>query len=266
MKRTLTHFAQFALVLVFMSITFSSVEAQKPKPKPSPTPVSKEDQLFDAIENGDLSAVQKLVTSGVNVRDSKNFYDETPIIVASQAAFGENGIKIMQAIIKAGADLETDGACALYQAASGVDAEALNLLLKAGVDVKSRCDSKTALFNANVQNIKFLIGLGLSPNDTDWSGRTPLFEILRPEQVSALLAGGAKVNVSDEDGDTPLINAAAMGDIEVIQLLLTAGADINAKNKRGLTALGKALENQRINPRDKIWPETIKFLRSKGAR
>ena len=57
-----------------------------------------------------------------------------------------------------------------------------------------------------------------------------------------LIERGAKVNVVDKLGMTPLLWAAAMdfGDPAMIELLLKAGAKPDARNRDGLTALDLA--------------------------
>jgi uncharacterized protein len=49
----------------------------------------------------------------------------------------------------------------------------------------------------------------------------------------------ADVNHVDRLGMTPLLYAASIdfGNSEMFEMLLSAGADVNAKNKEGLTAL-----------------------------
>jgi len=61
----------------------------------------------------------------------------------------------------------------------------------------------------------------------------------------AQLAEGADVNARDCDGDTALVLAAERGHIELVKVLLKNGADVNAKNLNGVTALMRAAENNR---------------------
>ncbi|MBO7411863.1 MAG: ankyrin repeat domain-containing protein, partial [Ottowia sp.] len=56
-------------------------------------------------------------------------------------------------------------------------------------------------------------------------------------EVDALLAAGARVNASDEDGATPLICAARAGHAGIVRALLAARAVVDAKDWGGATAL-----------------------------
>jgi ankyrin repeat protein len=61
------------------------------------------------------------------------------------------------------------------------------------------------------------------------------------EGVKTALALGADVNAVNQQGDTALHSAAAQGFNSVIQLLVDHGAHLSVKNKRGLTPLSVAL-------------------------
>ena len=55
--------------------------------------------------------------------------------------------------------------------------------------------------------------------------------------IAALIAAGADVDARDEHGQTALMNAARDGRADVAQLLIAHGADLNHRAKYNLTAL-----------------------------
>jgi ankyrin repeat protein len=65
--------------------------------------------------------------------------------------------------------------------------------------------------------------------------------------VKALLANGADINAQNSDGDTALIFAVRGGHIDVVKALLDKGADINAKNSDGDTALILAVRGGHVD-------------------
>ena len=74
--------------------------------------------------------------------------------------------------------------------------------------------------------------------------------MVRASFSSALLDAGAKVEVPDAAGMTPLMLAVANDrqDIDAIRLLLARGADVNAKSLAGETALDWAVEDRDETP------------------
>ena len=55
-----------------------------------------------------------------------------------------------------------------------------------------------------------------------------------PESIRAMLECGADINARDNDGQTALMNA---NDEDCIKVLIEAGADVNAKDNDGWTPL-----------------------------
>jgi uncharacterized protein len=73
----------------------------------------------------------------------------------------------------------------------------------------------------------------------------------------------ADVNARDHEGNTALHNAAARGDNEMIEYLVSKGADVKAVNRAGQTTVDMANGPvQRTQP----YPDTIKLLEGLGAK
>jgi ankyrin repeat protein len=92
-----------------------------------------------------------------------------------------------------------------------------------------------------VQLIELLIAKGADVNHQDDDGATALIYAARngdTEAVSVLLRNGALVNLADNDGKTALMKAAASSCTEeTVRALLSAGADLNARDHKGRNAL-----------------------------
>lgn len=62
-------------------------------------------------------------------------------------------------------------------------------------------------------------------------------EVNNAKRVQKLLKSGADVNVQNDIGATPLMLAAANNSVDAARLLIAEGADIDAKDMHGGTAL-----------------------------
>ncbi|MFF2714100.1 ankyrin repeat domain-containing protein [Paenarthrobacter sp. NPDC058040] len=115
---------------------------------------------------------------------------------------------------------------------------------------KADSDGWSALHAAASRNyaeiIRVLLDAGCPVDVMDDSGFTPLLNAAGPgktETISLLLAAGADPNVREYRLlQTPLLRAADYGNVEVAQLLIDAGARIDDKS-RGVTALMTAAES-----------------------
>lgn len=58
--------------------------------------------------------------------------------------------------------------------------------------------------------------------------------------VKLLVSHGANVNIPNSDGNTPAMDAAYLGKVNILRYLLNNGADLALKNRRGETALDLA--------------------------
>jgi ankyrin repeat protein len=112
-------------------------------------------------------------------------------------------------------------------AAASFDIKLMHLLLSHGADPNLSTDEgTTALMVAS--------GMGRQ-NDISVAQEKAAFEA-----ASLALELGNDVNASNQDGRTALLAAAYLGANSVIQLLVENGADMNAKDRYGQTALSIA--------------------------
>jgi uncharacterized protein len=75
--------------------------------------------------------------------------------------------------------------------------------------------------------------------------------------VAILIKAGARVDPRDTVGNTPLIYAADRDHVDIAKLLLDVGAQIDAENKSGMTSLMVAAKNGEV--------EMVRTLLGRGA-
>ena len=76
-------------------------------------------------------------------------------------------------------------------------------------------------------------------------------------KVRVLLVKGADINAKDKEGFTALMCAAMCGYTDIVQVLLAKGADVNGKNKNSDTALSLAAKEDH--------EEIVRSLKEAGA-
>jgi len=79
-----------------------------------------------------------------------------------------------------------------------------------------------------------------------------------PEVVRRALSRGADVNAKNGNGWTALMRAAMTGHAEIAKLLIDAGADVDANNKDGQTALMLAVKYEKA--------DMVRLLKKAGAK
>jgi len=198
---------------------------------------------------GDLGKARTLIAHGANI-NAKTNAGRTPLLIAARQ---DGAYPIVKLLLEKGADVKvTDmvpafgagpGANALILAAKTSDVRTARLLVQYGLDVKAKTPTgDTALieaaWNGNAEVVRYLITQGADVKaaitDFPFKGYTALTfaaALDNPGIADLLIAAGADVNAHDGSGQTPL-HWAAMSerdDARLVRSLLRAGADVNLK-------------------------------------
>ncbi len=204
--------------------------------------------------------IEKLIAAGADIND-----DRTGSMGALQRAAFRGNLKGVKALLKAGLDPRHRFMMpALHAAADGLQWPILKAFIDAGADVNLiNAAGENALFNVirgghAFQNsdhkkpprvktlpiVKGLIKAGIDVNySSKYEGFTPIMVTAlshSPERAAIakeLIASGANVNAQNKSGYTALIMAAGEGKEDVLKILIKAGADVNAQSRGGKNAL-----------------------------
>ena len=207
--------------------------------------------LFNAVMFETLNFVELLLKGGadVNIR----IYDSTPLL---RALLYEN-FDIAQSFIGHGADvnaLESDEGNSPLSFAGFTGGirrpDLVELLLNAGADANIRNfdeqSQQTPLHEAakrgNLDIVQLLINHGADINALDCNRSSPLHKAARsqkPKVDERPLKGGADANIRK------LYEAAERGYFDIVELLISHGADVNALDCEKYSPLHEAVRSQK---------------------
>jgi hypothetical protein len=201
-----------------------------------PVRVSAESPLLVvAAQDGDMAALRRLLDLGVPV-DARDGRRRTALLAATHA----NRIDAARLLIERGADVnvkdEMQDSPFLYAGAEG-RLEILRMTIAAGADLNSTNRyGGTALIPAahhgHVETVRELLKTRIDVNHVNRLGWTALLEAIilgdggaaHTEIVRLLVAHGAKLQLADAQGVTPLVHAEQRGQQGIVQILRLAGA------------------------------------------
>lgn len=118
--------------------------------------------------------------------------------------------------------------------------------IESGADINVQNNSGTTALNFAVELAEkgaafTLIDLGANLDIADMYGSTPLIGSICNSFNSSifekLIANKADVNLTDDFGSNPLMEAAYQGNFEALKILINYTSDIDAQNNHGRTAL-----------------------------
>eukprot|EP00439_Symbiodinium_sp_Y106_P078172 s866_g16.t6 len=112
-----------------------------------------------------------------------------------------------------------------------------------------------AAMNGYVDAVRFLIQAGANQSAVNFLGMTPADYAFRNGRQEAKV--GVNVNARDRGGRSPAHSAAAVGNLDVLEVLREAGADMEAANDRGETPLHVAVLNCKV--------DAVRFLIQAGV-
>ena len=222
--------------------------------------------LWFACTDGQNNFVKVLLDAGADPNIADKYGDSC----LHAAINGQCNTETMQKMVDQGADVNVinkDGATPLLLACSIAQAESVALLLSLGADPNmADADGETSILNAiegycSVQTMQKLIDDGASVNAINNKGLTALLKACAYRQmdvVNVLLEAGADPTIVD-DVHYSSLHAAVDGrcSLDTLQALIDHGAHIDAKRKDGTNALLRACSTGQS--------ESVIFLLEAGA-
>jgi ankyrin repeat protein len=213
--------------------------------------------LLSAAKRGDFETVKLLIAGGADPRiaSTDGF---TPLMAGATVG----NAALVRLLLERGAnprDRNRDGWSTLVFGAVGGSVEVGRLLIDDSADVDAQSSDKgwSPLLKATERRchdfMQLLIQHGANVDARTKDGKTALILAAGEDQemspgdlraVEILLAAGAKPNIADKSGSTPLMISAQYGGPDIVRTLLEHGADPNLTNNMGRTALEIALESR----------------------
>lgn len=217
-----------------------------------------------AVTGGHSEIVKLLLAAGADVRVNHRTGDQALIMAARQRSYrspaAEPGAEVMQLLLVHGADPNARGAWGRTALMAANTAAKVKLLVANRADVEAKDEQgQTALIKAaargDVDVVSALLDSGADINARDDKGSDALLHSLDRENLAhgeerktlparrlevarrILLYKSVDVNAQNSDGETALMRAVRLENIETIQSLLAHGADANRSDVFGDTAV-----------------------------
>lgn len=210
--------------------------------------------LVEAVKAGNTTQVHHLIQQGVDVNAA-----EPDGTTALHWAAYSNATEMAQALLSAGAVANVGnryGVRPLSLAAVTGRADVIAALLDAGANPNSTLmEGETALMTAsrsgNLEAVELLLDAGANPNAQEhWKGQTALMWASAEGHaplIPPLVSHGAALDTRSKRGFTALLFAARQGQVDVVQTLLEAGANLDEQISINSTLTAGGVERRRAS-------------------
>ena len=218
--------------------------------------------LHLAISKGKFKFVEMLVNNGADVNAPSPY--GSPLHIACDSFYNSKlndkshscSAKIIKFLLEHGANTEalnSNKKTPLQIACDNKYEKIVEVLLEGGANFKMKFHQKRStlhyIVGVNHPGImKLFLDKGLDPNVRDCRGETPLTygakscaKGISMDVVELLVQYGADIDAADVNGITALHIASSLFDHGVVKRLLRLKANINARTKNELTALDRIL-------------------------
>lgn len=212
-------------------------------------------KLHVAAERGNVQCIEEILLDGENI-NKRDYHGLTALHYAAQG--GQRSI--IDLLLNKGAEIDARGnrgETPLYVATYYCHGKVVRALLEKGANVANRFKTNSGLWLAPLliasgngcdpTILKDLLKAGADANEIEkWYRYNPLIFASATgnlQAVEVLLSAGVAVNHQSNDGLTGLIGAAIKGSKEIVQILLAAGADPTIRARQRAVPLHKELES-----------------------
>ena len=211
---------------------------------------------FEGMERSEKAFNERARQETLTLMSLETMFPNEDARALAKAA-GKGKIKKVEELVKSGVDVDargTQGATPLFWAMANY--KGFKRLLELGADPNIVYgDGNTVIHMAvRLKDSRFLEALlehGANPNLKvesvgKWKtlGHTPIFDALSQgkDRVDLLLSAGADLNAKGNFGTTPVMSAVGRGDFEIAYYLLEQGADYRIKNDAGETLASRVAD------------------------
>jgi ankyrin repeat protein len=193
--------------------------------------------LFVAIDAQNIGAVKTLIDKGADINAKTVDFGITPLMYA----INKGDYAIVKYLVIRGADLNAtsqDGSTPLIMAAKYGRNDIIELLVDSGADLYQVDNKNKIAYDYLSPQIKEVVLINYAKNCSILEECLLLTTAQHSYYGSRILIErGAKIDFQDVNGNTPLIIAAMSGDYDLVNLLLTQGANPYVRNYDNKTAL-----------------------------